>query len=86
MRKASKDSKPVFTKRTVSTVEEIGAVIRQVRKENNLTQEQAATLCKVNPRFLGELENGKEKDFKMRLVLQVINSFGIVLELQRRRL
>lgn len=75
-----------FNRATVNSLEEIGVIVRAVRKENQLTQEQAALMCGVNPRVLSELENGKEKDFSLRTILKIVNTLGIVIELKRRKI
>lgn len=41
-------------------VEKIGGLVRQVRKEHGLTQEQLAAISGVGVRFVRELEQGKE--------------------------
>lgn len=41
-------------------VEKIGGLVRQVRKEHGLTQEQLAAISGVGVRFIRELEQGKE--------------------------
>lgn len=43
-----------------SKVEKIGGLVRQVRKEHGLTQEQLAAISGVGVRFIRELEQGKE--------------------------
>ena len=41
-------------------IKALGALIRQERKQQGLTQEQLASTCGVGIRFIRELELGKE--------------------------
>jgi len=67
----------------IKTVEELGKMVRQKRKEVHLTQEEVAGLSDVGTRFLSELENGK-KSLEIGKVLSVLHSLGIDLFLQNR--
>ena len=60
----------------VLEVSDLGAVIREFRKGQGVTQVDAAREAGVGPRFLGELENGKET-VRLGTVLQVIESLGL---------
>jgi len=51
-------------------------VIRGYRKSRGVTQVNAARVAGVGPRFLGELENGKET-VQLGTVLQVMESLGL---------
>jgi y4mF family transcriptional regulator len=68
---------------SVKTVETLGKMVRQKRKESKLTQEEVAGLSDVGTRFLSELENGK-KSLEIGKVLSVLHSLGIDLFLQNR--
>lgn len=63
----------------ISCAEDIGRVIRQKRKSDGLTLEEAAAVCGVSYAFLSALENGKET-VRLNKVLQVIRCLGIELE------
>ena len=78
------EKKYPFEQRTIVSVQDIGKVIQQVRKESQLTQYKVAQLCGVTPKFLSELETGKNKHFSLRLVLRVIHFFGIQLTCKKR--
>ena len=43
----------------ISSVVELGEILRAVRKESGLTQRDAAALCNVSLPFLNGLEQGK---------------------------
>jgi HTH-type transcriptional regulator / antitoxin HipB len=45
--------------RKITTVEDLGRALRQIRKESGLTQKDAAALCNVSLPFLNALEQGK---------------------------
>ena len=75
-----------FDKQLVNSMQDIGRVIQQVRKENKLTQHRLAMLCEVTPKFLSELETGKNKHFSLRLILRVTHFLGINLILEKRKI
>lgn len=58
---------------------DLGGIIRQKRKDNGLTLEEAAAVCGVSYAFLSALENGKET-VRLNKVLQVARCLGIELE------
>lgn len=62
---------------------DIGRVLRQKRKADGLTLEQAAGICGVSYAFLSALENGKET-VRLNKVLQVAACLGIELEANTR--
>ena len=53
----------------------IGKLIRQSRKEQGLTQAEAAAFMNVGTRFLSDLENGKPT-VQLEKALQVLNAIG----------
>lgn len=61
---------------SISSVIELGEVIRAVRKESGLTQRDAAALCNVSLPFLNGLERGKPTA-QVGKVLSVCSRFGI---------
>lgn len=63
----------------IVTTEDIGRIIKQKRKADGLTLEQAAAISGVSYAFLSALENGKET-VRLNKVLQVIECLGIELE------
>ncbi len=67
----------------INSVEDLGKLIHQVRKEQGLTQEQLAALCGVGVRFLRELEHGKET-CHLGKALFVVEALGIDLLADRR--
>ena len=83
MEKKQKPQHP-FDQKTIHSIQDMGSMVKQIRKESQLTQHQAALLCKVTPKFLSELETGKNKHFSLRLVLQVLRFFGIQLTCKKR--
>lgn len=70
-------------KSIVKFASDIGAAVREKRKENKLTLAEAAGLCNVNYRFLSDLENGKPT-VRLDKVLQVLKALGLDLALQER--
>lgn len=67
----------------ISSPEDIGTIVRQKRKSDGLTLEQAAAICGVSYAFLSALENGKET-VRLNKVLQVLQCLGIELEAKSR--
>jgi len=60
----------------ITSVVELGHILRAVRKESGLTQCDAAALCNVSLPFLNDLEQGKPTA-QIGKVLSVCNRFGI---------
>jgi len=60
----------------VSTVADIGKLVRHKRKQLGVLQEDAAGLSGVGTKFLSQLENGKETA-EIGRVLQVLKSMGL---------
>jgi y4mF family transcriptional regulator len=60
--------------------QQLGSVIRKIRKEQRLTQEQLAAACGVGTRFIRELEQGKESCYIGKALL-VVKMLGIALEI-----
>jgi y4mF family transcriptional regulator len=70
----------MFPNRNVNaTIEEIGAVVRQVRLAQRLRQDQLAAASNVGVRFLVELERGKPT-VRLAKVLAVLNTLGCRLD------
>jgi HTH-type transcriptional regulator/antitoxin HipB len=63
--------------------EDIGVIVRQKRKGDGLTLEEAAAVCGVSYAFLSALENGKET-VRLDKVLQVFKCLGIELDARPR--
>jgi y4mF family transcriptional regulator len=60
----------------------IGAIIKEVRKDLNLTQCDVATICGTGLRFIIELENGKPS-CQIDKSLHVLQSLGIKIGLSK---
>lgn len=67
----------------ITVAEDMGRIIKQKRKADGLTLEQAAAICGVSYAFLCALENGKET-VRLNKVLQVAACLGIELSAQTR--
>jgi HTH-type transcriptional regulator / antitoxin HipB len=61
------------------TTKELGELAKAVRKNLGLTQEDLALTCGVGPRFIAELERGKET-CQIGKVLLVLATLGIKIE------
>lgn len=59
----------------VTKPEDMGALIRQRRKQAGLTLQQAAGLAGVGVRFLSELERGK-RTIQFGMAMEVLQQFG----------
>lgn len=60
------------------TVAEIGVRIRELRKEQGVSQETLAGLAGTGQRFVSELERGKET-VRVREMLKVLRALGCAL-------
>lgn len=70
---------------TVLSSKDIGNVIRARRKADGLTQADAAALCGVGARFLGELERGKETA-QIGKVIRIVCGMGLELQITAKGL
>lgn len=71
------DSIPIGT---IASIKDIGDTIKAKRKHDGLTQADAAALCGVGARFLGELERGKETA-QVGRVLRILQGLGLELQI-----
>ena len=62
----------------ITNPDDIGRIIKQKRKDDGLTLEEAAAVCGVSYAFMSALENGKET-VRLNKVLQVVKCLGIEL-------
>ena len=65
----------------ISSIAELGKILRLVLKESGLTQRDTAALCNVSLPFLNGLEQGKPTA-QVGKVLSVCNRFGIEVRLR----
>jgi transcriptional regulator with XRE-family HTH domain len=73
---------PMMTREvSITSIRELGATVRRVRKESGLTQRDAAALCNVSLPFLNGLEQGKSTA-QVGKVLTVCQRFGIEVTLR----
>ncbi len=63
----------------VTKAEAIGALVKERRKEMNMTQREAARLCGVGVRFLSELERGKPT-LEIDKVLSVLSALDFYVD------
>jgi HTH-type transcriptional regulator/antitoxin HipB len=64
----------------LTTMEDIGKIIRDTRKEQGLTQEELAGISGTGRRFISDLENGKNSIQTGKLLL-VIKALGLNLHI-----
>lgn len=62
----------------IPTPKDLGEIIRETRKEQNLTQDDLAGLTGTGRRFISELEQGKTTA-ELGKVLLVLGALGIAL-------
>jgi len=67
----------------VSNAKELGALVRERRKQAGLTLKDAAGMAGVGIRFLSELERGKPT-LQLGLVIEVLQLFGLELHVRAR--
>ncbi|MDD5627852.1 MAG: transcriptional regulator [Elusimicrobia bacterium] len=78
-------TKPFTGKSVVKDPVRIGEIVRQIRRDSNLTQQEAAALCKVGARFMSDLENGKPT-LHLGKVLHVLACLGLTAFIKRKEL
>ena len=65
----------------ISSIKDIGKLVKETRKKQKLTQVQLAQLSNVGIRFLSDLENGKPT-CEVEKTLKVLSNLGIRLMVQ----
>lgn len=60
----------------LATMEEIGTLIRDTRKQQGLSQEELAGISGTGRRFISDLENGKN-NIQIGKLLLVIKALGL---------
>jgi transcriptional regulator with XRE-family HTH domain len=61
-----------------SIAEKIGNLIRELRQEKGLSQEEFASLCKLHRTYVGALERG-EKNMTISTAMKITRVLGISL-------
>lgn len=61
---------------TIHSADELGEMLRMLRKESGLSQRDAAGLCNVSLSFLNQVERGKATA-QIGKVLDVCQRFGV---------
>lgn len=72
-----------MNKNKLQTADKIGALIRNIRKEQHISQEELAGLAGTGVRFISELENGKAT-VQLDKLLKVIEALGMGLYIFNR--
>ena len=80
---SSAPAKNLIGKQVIKDTASIGILVKRVRLNNDLSQAQAAAMCRVGTRFFSDLENGKVS-LRIGMVLQVLTTFGLVVTIKRR--
>jgi len=65
----------------ITSIKNIGKLVKENRKKQKLTQVQLAQLSNVGVRFLSDLENGKPT-CEVEKTLKVLSNLGIKLVVQ----
>ncbi len=76
------DSKTIPNE-NISNPEQLGTLIRQVRKTQGITQEDLSALVGVGPRLIGEIERGKPTA-EIGKVFQLLAGLGLVISIAPR--
>ena len=63
----------------IKSTKELGAIIKETRKRQTLTQVELAQLSNLGTRFISDLENGKPT-CEIEKVLKVTANLGIKIE------
>lgn len=68
----------------IQSVEDLGRLIRSLRKQKRLTIETVSGLGNLSPRFLSELERGKETA-EIGKALKVLRTLGLEVVIRPRK-
>jgi HTH-type transcriptional regulator/antitoxin HipB len=68
---------------TLNSTVELGRLVRQIRKEQGLTQLDVAGLAGLSNRFVIDLERGKET-LQIKKVLDVLSLLGVELSARKK--
>ena len=79
--KKTKPAEPEFGK--ITSVAQLGELMRAVRKSQKLTLEKVSGLTNISMRFLSELERGKETA-EIGKVLKALRTLGLEVIVQPR--
>jgi y4mF family transcriptional regulator len=63
--------------------EQLGALLRQVRKRQGITQEDLSAIASIGPRLIGEIERGKPTA-EIGKVFHLLASLGLEIVVQTR--
>lgn len=76
--------RPLVEKMTypITSVTELGKIVRQVRKSQDMTQEDVMGLAGFGNRFIIDLERGKET-VQMQKVIDVLHLLGLELVVRK---
>ena len=74
---------PCSSKPTMKSMKEIGAFVREKRREQGVTQAQLAGVANTGLRFVSDLENGKGT-VQLRKLLAVLAALGYGLYIGNR--
>ena len=67
----------------ITSITELGHLIREHRRNSNITQVDLAAMCGVGPHFISELEKGKTT-VQLDKVLQVLTYLGLEMHIETR--
>jgi y4mF family transcriptional regulator len=67
----------------ISNSEQLGILIRQVRKRQGITQEDLSSLVGVGPLLIGEIERGKSTT-EIGKVFQLLAGLGLIISIAPR--
>ena len=68
---------------SITSIRELGKLIRQTRKAQKMTQEDVSGLAGLGNRFIIDLEHGKET-VQAQKVIDVLNLLGLELIIRKR--
>ncbi|MEQ1723271.1 MAG: helix-turn-helix domain-containing protein [Pseudobdellovibrio sp.] len=62
---------------SIKNIKDLGKIVRDVRKNKHLTQEDLAARTGVSRRFIYQLENGSRDSFPIGKILQVLKRMNL---------
>jgi len=77
------DDSDLKTGVTVTTTQQLGALLRDVRKASNINQSTIAGLANWGGRFIGDVENGKSS-VRAQMLFDLIGWLGLEIVIRKK--
>ena len=72
-------SKPILSAMATTAAKKLASRLKQLRKEHGLTQQAAATRCRIKYKYYQEHESGKPRDVRLSTLERMAKGFDVTL-------